>query len=268
MKLNKQSILILTQWVIIAAMVILFFKKWHRSADVMTEQEIVSIISEHINHSFDEAGVLTLPVVTSQINDVLAAIQKNNDDITEAQRSLSKRLIETEARINNQGGELEALTAIATETRIAVAEPFVILNEIGEIMTLDSMRQMFPELFKTMLSVVHQDSSGWVDISAEFDLRSGSANLECNCRNDFTIAQYSKDGQYFVDIEDQNPYTYAVDGTQSFQLLLPTADTKIPFVVFGPSAFVGVDQNLQPVVGGGVSATIPIQRLIQLFKRD
>lgn len=249
MKPTKQDLLMMIQWGIILAMLVIFGINQCNKGKViepMNVDDVREILRAELKETkIDSAILYTKQAVVSNNENILLALADADAENAERYASLQEMILQHTNRVKNLGGEIDVITKLITETKIAAEAPTVYTeNESGENEWFASFRDRW----------VQYQSSGVVgETKSDFSL---------TAVNEFDLITYEKDGEYFADVLNKNPYTVTMPGTNTFKI---QANPKRKKIKWGVTAYAGVgisprfktgNFSITPQIGLGIGRVL------------
>ena len=209
-------------------------------SDIIDEDIILN--ADSINHQpaiipdsvFNE--VSTIKSQTTTLNTVIESLQNELKDLNQSSEE-DKRLISSLIKSKQQQLEnINQLKLIASRKDEKISRLINISTNL-EIDSKTKMKAVDTTYQRKRYTSYWEDADDWASIASVFDMNTGDVKHSLSIRNQLTIAEVEKDGELFVHVTNDNPFTTTTQGSNYFKIqTLPSVPDKGNRFSFGLNA--------------------------------
>lgn len=201
---KKQTFIIIFQWGILIAIGILFLINQcnkPKPLKQLTEEQVREVVqSEFKEQKIDSFILYTKQAVTANEATILRALSNSEQANKKEFDNLRETIAFHSERLKANGNQIDAVTKLMTETKIAAEAATTFEEDTEEPVFVSTYRDKYIKFTNT--GKVGEDKS----------------NFEITAINEFDIVTYSKEGKFYADILNKNPYTVTLPGTNTFKI--------------------------------------------------
>ena len=259
--MKKENII---DWLVIILLVVVLIStcKSRQLPNTMSKEEIKSILDENFDSlKNNNQSSVEIKSIVSEIQTIKDMVSDQDNNLTEVQRNLLSKILTIDTELGNEGKELKGFIDLITSTEIKT-DTIYIIDSTGNVIPP-------PKVFADLpikLSIPYHDE--WNSIDITYDVEKDSLDSKVLIRNEFEIKQYEKDGTSMVDINNNNPFTYSLPGTNSFILDTPLKQSSFS-VGLQTGIYITAAGKITPAAGIGLNYPIDLSfnKIKNIFKK-